>query len=225
MTDADSIAVPSNARPTSDVDRARMARFIMALRARGVRDPRVLNAFERMPRERFLPAAMEGYAYEDWTLPIPWGQTATSPFTLAWLCQAMELTTAMKALEIGTGTGFGAAMLGSLCRRVHTVERVEELHRVAQGRLAGVRLGNVDTVFADGLAERVGAGFDRIVVHGRLEEAPAVLLHQLSHDGRLVFVRGEDWVEVARSPSGSDAERVLGAGAAPEMRSGVIRAG
>ena len=152
-----------------DVDRARMARFIMALRARGIRDQRILNAFERVPRETYLPGALEAYAYEDWLLPIPCGQTIESPFFLAYTLEHLAVTTAMKVLEVGTGTGFGTALLARLCRRVYSVERMPELHEGAARRLGSERLSNVELVHDDALATRIGAGFDRILVHGALD--------------------------------------------------------
>ena len=182
----------------TDVDRARMARFIMTLRARGIRDQRILNTFERVPRTTYLPGSLEAYAYEDWQLPIPCGQTIESPFVLAYVLEHLGVTTAMKVLEVGTGTGFGTALLARLCRRVYTVERMRELYEGAARRLHGERLSNVEIVHDDALGTRVGAGFDRILVHGAIKTPPRVLLDQLAPGGRMLVTVDGMLTEIER---------------------------
>ncbi len=192
-----------------DVDRARMARFIMALRARGIRDQRILNAFERVPRSGYLPGHLEAYAYEDWQLPIPCGQTIESPFLLAYLLEHLAVTTAMKVLEVGTGTGFGTALLARLCRRVYTVERMRELHESAARHIAAERLSNVELVHADALDRRVGAGFDRILVHGSVDEPSRTLIDQLAPGGR-IFVTVDGMLNEFERASGEIKRQTIG---------------
>ena len=202
-----------------DVDRARMARFIMTLRARGIRDQRILNAFERVSRESYLPGPLEAYAYEDWLLPLPCGQSIESPFALAYLLEHLSVTTAMKVLEVGTGSGYGTALLARLCRRIHSVERVRELYEGAARRIAGERLSNVELVHEDALSRRVGAGFDRIVVHGALDTPPQILIDQLAPGGVMLIVVDGLLTQIERR-TGEGAYRTISPYAAQPLQRG-----
>ncbi len=117
--------------------------LIMQLRRRGIRDPRVLRAIERVPRELFVDEAFADHAYQDIALPIDCGQTISQPFVVAYMTEKLELDDRHKVLEIGTGSGYQAAVLSYLCRRVYTVERWRELQKAAEQRLADLKITNV----------------------------------------------------------------------------------
>jgi protein-L-isoaspartate(D-aspartate) O-methyltransferase len=171
--------------------RARMVEEQIA--ARGVRDPRVLAAMRTVRRERFVAAEQAEFAYEDSPLGIAEGQTISQPYIVALMAESLGLTGDESVLEIGTGSGYGAAVLGQVARVVRTVERHGELARVASERLAAAGFDNVQVVHGDGtvgLAEH--APFDAIVVTAGGPRVPEALLDQLAVGGRLVMPIGED---------------------------------
>src|SRR6476620_9769471 len=119
--------------------------LIMQLRRRGIRDARVLRAIERVPREEFVDPAFADHAYQDIALPIECGQTISQPYVVAFMTEKLELKESHIVLEIGTGSGYQAAVLSHLCRRVFTVERWRELQKAADRRFAMFGLTNVTT--------------------------------------------------------------------------------
>jgi protein-L-isoaspartate(D-aspartate) O-methyltransferase len=164
----------------------------MHLRRRGIRDTKVLRAIERVPRELFVDEAFAGHAYQDIALPIECGQTISQPFVVAYMTEKLELDPRHKALEIGTGSGYQAAVLSYLCRRVYTVERWRELQKGAEQRLAQLKIANVTTIIGDGwLGWPPQAPFDRIIVTAAALDAPAALLDQLKEGGRMIIPLGE----------------------------------
>jgi protein-L-isoaspartate(D-aspartate) O-methyltransferase len=166
--------------------------LIMHLRRRGIRDTKVLRAIERVPRELFVDEAFAGHAYQDIALPIECGQTISQPFVVAYMTEKLELDPRHKALEIGTGSGYQAAVLSYLCRRVYTVERWRELQKGAEQRLAQLKIANVTTIIGDGwLGWPPQAPFDRIIVTAAALDAPAALLDQLKEGGRMIIPLGE----------------------------------
>jgi len=166
--------------------------LIMQLRRRGIRDTRVLRAIERVPRELFVDEAFADHAYQDIALPIECGQTISQPFVVAFMTERLELAPRHKVLEIGTGSGYQAAVLSHLCRRVYTVERWRELQKAAEQRLAQLKINNVTTIIGDGwLGWPPQAPFDRIIVTAAALDAPAALLDQLKEGGRMVIPLGE----------------------------------
>jgi len=166
--------------------------LIMQLRRRGIRDPKVLRAIERVPRELFVDEAFAGHAYQDIALPIECGQTISQPFVVAFMTEKLELDARHKVLEIGTGSGYQAAVLSYLCRRVYTVERWRELQKAAEQRLADLHITNVTTIIGDGwLGWPPQAPFDRIIVTAAALDAPAALLDQLKEGGRMIIPLGE----------------------------------
>lgn len=160
--------------------------------ARGVRDERVLDAFRSVPREVFVPESLAADAYADAPLPIGEGQTISQPFIVAVMIQALELTESSRVLEIGTGSGYAAALLGRLAAEVFTVERHASLARDARALLARLGVGNVQVRHGDGtLGWPEHAPFDAILVSaGGPESPPAPLLEQLAEGGRLVVPVG-----------------------------------
>jgi protein-L-isoaspartate(D-aspartate) O-methyltransferase len=166
--------------------------LIMQLRRRGIRDTKVLRAIEQVPREMFVDEAFADHAYQDIALPIECGQTISQPFVVAYMTEKLALEERHKVLEIGTGSGYQAAVLSHLCRRVYTVERWRELQKAAEQRLADLKINNVTTIIGDGwLGWPPQAPFDRIIVTAAALDAPAALLDQLKEGGRMIIPLGE----------------------------------
>lgn len=182
--------------------------LIMQLRRRGIRDADVLRAIERIPRELFVDDAFSDHAYQDIALPIECGQTISQPFVVAFMTEKLELKPTHKVLEIGTGSGYQAAILSQLCRRVYSVERWRELQKAAEARLAKLKITNVTTIIGDGwLGWPPQAPFDRIIVTAAALDAPAALLDQLKEGGRMIIPLGEtrdtqSLVQIDKTPEG-----------------------
>ena len=157
------------------------------LRARGIEDERVLAAMGEVPREAFLPAALRDRAYEDSALPIAAEQTISQPWIVAAICQALELGGSELVLEVGTGSGYSAAVLARLAAHVVSIERHEPLSREAAEALAALGVRNVEIVVGDGsLGVPERAPFDAIAVHATAPAPPPALIGQLADGGRLV---------------------------------------
>ena len=168
-------------------------RLLMELRRGGIGDARVLGAIERIPRELFVPATFVDQAYENVALPIGSGQTVSQPLVVAHMTEALEIGARHKVLEIGTGSGYQAAVLAKLCRRVYSIERHRELLREAEERLTKLRIHNVTLRFGDGTKGwPEQAPFDRIIVTAAAPELPAVLADSLPIGGVLIAPIGED---------------------------------
>lgn len=167
----------------------RRIRMIMNLRENGIRDPYVLNAMERVPRELFIPEHFHDKAYENRTLPIGLGQTISQPLVVAAMTQALELHDRHRVLEIGTGSGYQAAVLAQIARRVYSVERHRKLATKAEGCLLSLGITTVTQIVGDGtLGWSAQAPFPRIIVTAAAFDAvPPALTQQLSDDGILVI--------------------------------------
>ena len=158
---------------------------------RGVADPRVLDAMSIVPRERFVQSRMSDCAYGDHPLPIGEGQTITQPYVVALMAEAMELAPTDRVLEIGTGSGYAAAVLGRIAAAVYTVERHASLARDARRRLSGLACDNVRVRHGDGtLGWEEHAPYDAISVAAGGPRVPAALREQLKLGGRLVIPVG-----------------------------------
>ncbi len=196
-------------------DEARRIRLIMELRSQGITDTRVLAAIERVPREIFVAAAFQDQAYENIALPIESGQTISQPYVVAAMTEALEVGEKMKVLEIGTGSGYQAAVLSHLCRRLYTIERHRELLQGAEKRFAQLRLRNIVTKWGDGTKGWPGqAPFDRIIVTAAAREAPKALLDQLAVSGIMVIPlaangRDQGLVKIWRGAEGYRQESFL----------------
>ncbi len=163
------------------------ARLILQLRQAGITEPTILNAMESVPREVFVPEPLQASAYADSALPIGHGQTISQPLVVAHMAEALELTSRSKVLEIGTGSGYHAAVLARLCRRVYSVERVRELRQQAEQCFKQLKIHNVVTKIADGSAGwPEQAPFDGISVTAACREPPPALLEQLAPGGILL---------------------------------------
>jgi protein-L-isoaspartate(D-aspartate) O-methyltransferase len=184
--------------------------------ARGVRDPAVLEAMRTVPREAFLPPELEEFAYADAPLPIERGQTISQPYIVALMAAAARIRPGDRVLEVGTGSGYAAAVLGRIAHDVYTIERHEELASMAAERLARLGFRNVSVLHADGtLGWPEHAPYDAIVVAAGGPEVPPALLDQLAPGGRLVIPVGEGrglqrLLRVTRGADGRVHEEELG---------------
>jgi protein-L-isoaspartate(D-aspartate) O-methyltransferase len=170
----------------------------LQIEPRGVRDPRVLDAMRRVPRDRFVPTARRADAWADRPLPIGRGQTISQPFMVAVMTEALGLSGRERVLEVGTGSGYQAAVLGELAAEVYTVERIGELARAAARTLADLGCANIVVVTGDGcLGLPDHAPFDAILVAAAAPAVPPALASQLADGGVLVVpVGGSAGVQV-----------------------------
>lgn len=167
--------------------------LIMELRRGGIADRRVLGVIETLPREQFLAAPFQDRAYENSALPIAHGQTISQPYTVAYMTQALEVGARMKVLEIGTGSGYQAAVLSRLCRRVYSIERYRTLLEEAEARFAALDYHNITTRHGDGWKGwPEQAPFERIIITAAAPDVPPRLVEQLGEGGILVAPVGVD---------------------------------
>ena len=190
------------------------ARLIMTLRGMGVVEADVLSAMERVPRELFVPTALSQHAYENASLPIALEQTISQPYIVARMTAALELTGRERVLEIGTGSGYQAAILSFLCRRVYSIERLRPLLVEAENRFRKLRITNVTSKFGDGAKGwPEGAPFDRVILTCAPPEIPATLLNQLKTGGIMVAPEGRDreqsLVVIRRTKEGFERRELL----------------
>jgi len=190
-------------------DEAAKIRLIMELRRQGIGDTRVLSALEMVPRELFMQATFQDRAYDNIALPIHQGQTISQPFVVAFMTQALAVGPRMKVLEIGTGSGYQAAVLSRLCRRVYTIERYRSLNREAEARFKALGVTNVVSKVGDGYdGWPEQAPFDRILVTAAAPEVPEKLIEQLRPSGLLVLPVGaeadhQDVLRITKAEDGS----------------------
>lgn len=172
----------------------RKIRLLMALRGAGVTDTKVLAAIERIPRELFVPEAFQDRAWEDTALPIDLGQTISQPLVVGLMTQALELQPRHLVLEVGTGSGYQAAVLSRLCRRVYTIERLKPLLCEAEARFKALDIANITTRLGDGTRGwPEQAPFARILVTAAGgPEPPKDLTDQLAVGGVLLIPLGAD---------------------------------
>jgi len=190
------------------------ARLTMTLRGMGVVEADVLSAIEQVPRELFVPAALRDHAYENASLPIAMEQTISQPYIVARMTAALHLTGRERVLEIGTGSGYQAAILSLLCRRVYSIERLRPLLVEAEAQFRKLRITNITTKVGDGARGwPEGAPFDRIILTCAPASIPEALLNQLKTDGIMVAPEGRDrsqaLVRVRRTETGFDKEELL----------------
>jgi protein-L-isoaspartate(D-aspartate) O-methyltransferase len=173
----------------------------MHLRSLGIADTAVLAAMEKVPREIFVPAAMQDQAYEDIALPIGRGQTISQPYVVAAMTQALELSKREKVLEIGTGSGYQTCVLAHLCRRVYTIERHKPLLIGAEAIFDRLKLRNITPIAGDGMKGWPGQEpFDRIICTAAArKEPPQALFDQLRPGGILVIPVALDEYQVLRA--------------------------
>ncbi len=198
------------------VDEAeRQMQFLFALRSRGVMDARVLGAMEKVDRGAFVKGVFSERAYEDMPLPIACGQTISQPSVVGIMTQALNVQPRDKVLEVGTGSGYQAAVLSHLARRVYTVDRHKRLVAEAQAAFDSLGLTNITALTADGSrGYPEQAPFDRILVTAAAEDPPGPLLAELKTGGIMVLPVGQSdhvqsLIKVTRSESGYDFEELL----------------
>ena len=161
--------------------------FQLNLRRRGISDQAVLRAMEEIPREVFVEAADRANAYRDSALGIACGQTISQPFVVAYMTERLQLQKHHRVLEIGTGSGYQAAILSRLCEHVLTIERYKTLADRARGKLTKLGCANVEVMLGDGYDVPAQAGnFDRIIVTAAMERIPDALAERLEPDGVLI---------------------------------------
>jgi protein-L-isoaspartate(D-aspartate) O-methyltransferase len=192
----------------------RQMRFLYALRSKGVTDARVLTAMERIDRGAFVTGLFAERAYEDMPLPIACGQTISQPSVVGLMTQALAVNPRDRVLEVGTGSGYQAAILSQLARRVYTIDRHRRLVREAQVLFDAMALANITAFVADGsfgLPDQ--APFDRILVTAAAEDPPGPLLAQLKIGGIMVLPVGQSdtvqsLIKVTRLDTGFDYEEL-----------------
>jgi len=193
------------AEPAADIQRME---FQLALRQRGISDQAVLRAMDEVPREHFVAADYADSAYADQALPIACGQTISQPYVVAYMTEQLDVHPQHRVLEIGTGSGYQAAILSRIAREVVSIERYRTLADAARDRLKTLGYENVTVIAGDGFAgapER--APFDRIMVTAAAEEVPQVLVEQLAAGGKMVLPLGprkapQYIVKLTKKPSG-----------------------
>ncbi len=173
----------------------RKIRLILNLRRRGITNTELLSAFEKVPRENFVPEAFIDQSYEDTALPIGYGQTVSQPSVVAVMLQALDVEARHKVLEVGMGSGYQTALLTHLCRRVYAIERHRELHREAVQRLYALGRNNFSSISGDGsLGWEAQAPFARIISAASAANVPPKLVEQLDEGGVLVLPIGGERV-------------------------------
>ena len=186
----------------------RQMQFVFKLRSGGVRDARVLSAMENIPRDAFMDGIFKDRAYEDVAFPIPCGQTISAPSVVGLMTQALDVTPRSKVLEIGTGSGYQAAVLAHLSRRVYTVERHKELFKTAGRAFDQLGITNIVALHKDGtLGLPEQAPFDRILITAAADDVPSPLIAQLAEGGALVMPVGapdqtQTLIKVIKTPAG-----------------------
>ncbi len=202
-------------------------RLVQTLRARGITDEEVLGAVASVPRHWFVAPAYEAHAYEDKALPILQGQTISQPYTVAYQSSLLEVQPRTKVLEVGTGSGYQAAVLGKLGARVFTLERQEALFQLARVVLSR-KFGTIRCFLRDGYRGLPVYGpFERILVTAGANEVPAALLEQLAVDGKMVIpVGGERHTMLRITRRGEDAyaEEEFGSFRFVPFREGLVTA-
>ena len=188
------------------------AQLIMTLRGMGILDAATLGALEQVPRELFIPPALRSHSYENASLPIAYDQTISQPYVIARMTEALRLGGRELVLEIGCGSGYQAAILAHLCRRVYTMERLKPLLVDAENRLRDLRISNISFRLGDGSKGwPEAAPFDRIILTCGCDNIPDILLQQLKIGGIMVAPEGQgksqQLVVVTRHETGF--ERVL----------------
>jgi protein-L-isoaspartate(D-aspartate) O-methyltransferase len=200
------------ADPAADVERMG---FQLALRRRGISDQAVLRAMDEVPREYFVAAEFIDSAYADQALPIACGQTISQPYVVGYMTEQLELGPQHRVLEIGTGSGYQAAVLSRIVREVVSIERYRTLADAARERLRTLAYGNVTIVAGDGfLGAPERAPFDRIIVTAAAEAVPEALVEQLVEGGKMVLPLGpregtQHIVKLAKGANGPTRENLI----------------
>jgi protein-L-isoaspartate(D-aspartate) O-methyltransferase len=191
-------------------------KFVLDLRRRGIMDASVLRAMEEVPRDKFVMPSQVRWAYSDRAMPISCGQTISQPYVVAYMTEQLELQPQHHVLEVGTGSGYQAAILSRLAAKVTTIERYRTLADAARIRLKALRYDNVEVVVGDGtMGVPDRAPFDRIIVTAAAAEIPQALVDQLAVGGIMVLPLGpqddhQALVKLARTEDGVERTELIG---------------
>ena len=189
--------------------------FMLVLRRRGISDQAVLRAMDEVPREHFVEQPLLESAYADQALPIACGQTISQPYVVAYMTEQLEVRPNHRVLEIGTGSGYQAAVLSRIAREVVTIERYRALANSARSRLKTLGYDNVEVLFGDGFeGEPLHAPYDRIIVTAAAETVPPALIEQLAEGGIMVLPLGphggaQDLVKITKTAEGLKQETLI----------------
>ena len=202
--------------PSPDAANVQRMEFMLALRRRGITDQAVLRAMDEVPREHFVDTPFMDSAYADRALPISCGQTISQPYVVAYMTEQLEVRGNHRVLEVGTGSGYQAAVLSRLAREVVTLERYRTLADSARSRLKTLGYSNVEVLLGDGLSgDPMRAPFDRIIVTAAAESVPPALVAQLADDGIMILPLGphggaQELVRLHKSKDGVARETLIG---------------
>jgi protein-L-isoaspartate(D-aspartate) O-methyltransferase len=208
-------ATAAQPKPVSDRAAERLAMVARQIEGRGIKDPAVLHAMRAVPRHLFVPPEQSARAYDDSPLPIGHGQTISQPYIVAYMTEALEPRREHRVLEIGTGSGYQAAVLSPLVKHVYTIEIVEELGRRAAAALKVGGYMNVTVKTGDGYQGwPEHAPFDRIIVTAAPDHVPQPLVDQLGSGGRMIIPVGpagglQELIVIARTDKGVVRERTI----------------
>lgn len=187
--------------------------LVKQLELEGISDVRTLEAIGKVPRHKFVPESLRDHSYEDRPLPIGHAQTISQPFIVAYMVQELKLSADDRVLEIGTGSGYHAAVISELCRQVYSIEIIPELGESARELLAELNYSNVEVRIGDGyVGWEEHAPFDAVILTAAPPEIPQPLLNQLRIGGRLIAPVGVDWQELVlmvRTENGFDRKKLL----------------
>ena len=189
--------------------------FLLTLRRRGISDQNVLRAMDEVPRDRFVEPSFTHSAYADQALPIACGQTISQPYVVAYMTEQLAVRPHHRVLEVGTGSGYQAAILSRLAREVVSIERYRTLADTARERLKSLGCNNVEIVVGDGFAGAPGrAPYDRIIVTAAAETLPQTLLDQLAEDGVMILPLGshegsQHLIKITKSQTGTRRENLI----------------
>ena len=190
--------------------------FMLTLRRRGISDKAVLRAMDEVPREHFVEAAFAEAAYADRAMPIACGQTISQPYVVAYMTEQLRVKPNHRVLEVGTGSGYQAAVLSRLAREVVTLERYRTLANSARARLKTLGYDNVEVLLGDGLGgEPLRAPYDRIIVTAAAESIPPALIAQLADGGIMILPLGphggsQELVKLTRTKDGLERANLIG---------------
>jgi protein-L-isoaspartate(D-aspartate) O-methyltransferase len=213
---------PKQQQPARDESVGRME-FLLSLRRRGISDRNVLRAMDAVPREAFVLPELSDDAYADQAMPIACGQTISQPFVVAYMTEQLDVKRAHRVLEVGTGSGYQAAILSQLAGQVITVERYRTLAESARTRLATLGYDNVTVIAGDGLAGvPAHAPYDRIIVTAAAETVPDALVDELAEGGIMVLPLGEHGgaqrlIKLTRSKGGLARQDLIGVRFVPAL--------
>ena len=189
--------------------------FMLALRRRGISDKAVLRAMDEVPREHFVEPRSAEHAYADNALPIACGQTISQPYVVAYMTEQLQVRNNHRVLEVGTGSGYQAAILSRLAREVVSLERYRTLANTARARLKTLGYNNVEVLLGDGLGgEPLRAPYDRIIVTAAAESVPPALIAQLAEGGIMILPLGphdgtQELVKITKTGEGLTQEKLI----------------